>query len=71
MDLDCQENYRNISDIKVCHLPMTSTTRRVSTTGSITSSGMCIILLFCKFKVSREFKFSKPKAGRALILKGN
>ena len=50
------------------NLPIMSTTRRVSKIGSITSSPRCISLLFCKFRVSRELRFSKliPVSARML-----
>lgn len=48
--------------------PIISTTRNVSITGSIISSGMRTNLLFCKCNCSSEFKFSKAMAGRTLML---
>lgn len=42
--------------------------RNVSTIFSVTSSGICTSLLFCRFSVSNEFKFSKTTGGNILIL---
>jgi len=35
---------------------------------SVTSSGICVSLLFCKFKVSSELRFSNTRGGSTLIL---
>jgi len=52
----------------VQNLPIMSTTRSVSITGSIISSGMRASLLFCMLNVSNEFKFSNAIAGMDLML---
>lgn len=51
------------------HLPVISICRRVSTIFSVTSSCIRVSLLFCRFNVSNEFKFSKTNGGNTLILK--
>ena len=51
------------------HLPVISMCRRVSTIFSVTSSCIRVSLLFCRFSVSNEFKFSKTNGGNTLILK--
>lgn len=48
--------------------PIISTTRNVSTMGSITSDGMRVSLLFWMFSVSRELRFSNTMLGRVLML---
>ena len=50
-------------------LPVISTTLRVSNRGSIISRDIDVSLLFCKFIVSNELRFSNIMAGRTLMLK--
>jgi hypothetical protein len=62
-------NLRSGSERNVFSLPIMSTFLSVSTMGSMTSSGMCFSLLFCKFNVSSELRFSKASEGIVLMLK--
>lgn len=49
-------------------LPVISIWRRVSMIFSVTSSGMCTSLLFCRLRVSSELRFSNTRGGSTLIL---
>lgn len=52
-------------------LPIISITVAVSTIASSASSGTRVSLLFCRFNISKEFKFSKAIIGKVLMLNEN
>lgn len=64
----CKNDLQNGEKQIDCYVPIISTTRNVSSIGSIISSGICCSLLFCRFSVSREFRLSKPIVGSWWIL---
>lgn len=59
--------YDNLHNMLNC-VPIISIPRSVSRTGSITSSGIRVNLLFCSLSVSNEFRFSKTMGGKTCML---
>lgn len=61
-------NYKWIEYNKINYLPVISKSLSVSTIFSVTSSGIWVNLLFCKFNISKEFKGSNADIGKLFIL---
>lgn len=57
-----------VGGIGISYLPIMSITVAVSTIASSASSGTRVSLLFCRFNISKEFKFSKAIMGNVLML---
>lgn len=68
--LDLCEGVSGGSGVRVgfVDLPIISITVAVSTIASSASSGTRVSLLFCRFNISKEFKFSKAIIGNVLML---